>query len=143
MTKSSEALSAVIRLGRYLLEESGKNQVLTGTQLIACEALASQWHQGNYAIGDICVYDNQLYRCVQAHNSEGNPGWSPDKVPALFAAYHTTNPDRAKTYVSPTGAHDAYAIEECVEWKGKIYRCLVHATVHDPDTLPSSWEEIS
>ena len=45
--------------------------------------LFEAWRPGaDYAAGDRVRYGGKLYRCEQAHTSQG--GWEPDKTPALW-----------------------------------------------------------
>ena len=103
--------------------------------------LLTPWKEGPYAAGDVVVYENYPYRVVQAHDSTGNAGWNPKDAPALFAAYHATDRAHALPYVAPSGAHDAYMMDEWMIWTdGRFYRCRQDATVWGPDVLPGAWE---
>ena len=104
-------------------------------------ALFRPWAMGAYVIGDLRNYNGCPVRCVQAHNSTGNPAWTPD-VASLWAEYHGTSVDTARPYKAPTGAQDAYQKDEYIIWTdGKVYRCKQNACVWDPAALPSAWEK--
>lgn len=115
----------------------------TANEVIDMTPLLRLWKEGAYAAGDIAVYDAVPYKCAQAHDSTGNPEWNPAKAKSLWAAYHATDAAHALPYVQPTGAHDAYMTDEYMKWNNAVYRCMVDGTVHDPDTLPGSWEKTS
>jgi hypothetical protein len=54
---------------------------VTGAQCAAATAW-TEWKA--YATGDVVAYAGRSFVCVQGHTSE--PGWTPDAVPALWAA---------------------------------------------------------
>ena len=97
------------------------------------------WTPGKYAIGDLRRYGGAPYRCVQAHDSTANPGWTPDATPALWAPYHGTSVETARPYVAPTGAQDAYAKGEYVIYGGKVYVSKIDANTWTPDAYPQGW----
>lgn len=90
-------------------------------------------------------YGGQLWRCVQGHDSAGQTGWEPGKAPALWAAYHTTDPAFAKAFVQPAGAHDAYLKGEVCLWTdGKVYRSVMEtANAYSPADYPAGWEAVA
>lgn len=138
-----EAKKAMLQF-RFALREAFLTKDRTSTEMLAAETIFDPWTEGSYQLNDVRKHDGQLWRCCQAHDSTGNPGWYPGAVAALWAPYHTTNPEDAKPYIAPTGAHDAYQTGEvCVWTDGKVYRCKADATVHDPATLPASWEVVA
>lgn len=99
------------------------------------------WKEGAYAIGDVRLYGGVPYRCVQAHDSTGNPTWTPDAAAALWMQYHGTSAESARAWVSPAGAHDMYKAGEYVIWTdGTVKKCLTD-TAYSPETYPQAWEE--
>ena len=97
------------------------------------------WKPGAYAVGDVRMYGGTPYKCVQAHDSTANAGWTPDAVPALWMQYHGTTKDTARPWVAPTGAHDMYKSGEWMIWTdGTAYRCVVD-TVYTPTDYPAAW----
>ena len=103
--------------------------------------LLSEWRPGVHEPGDVVVYGGQPRRCVQGHDSTGNPDWTPDAAPALWAPYHATDRAHALPWIAPTGAQDACNAGEWMIWTdGAAYRCRQSATVHGPDVLPEAWE---
>lgn len=97
------------------------------------------WKPGVFALNDVRQYKGIPYKCVQAHDSTDNVGWTPDTVPALWMQYHGTTPETARPWVAPAGAHDMYKAGEFMIWTdGAVYRC-VQDTVYAPGALPSAW----
>ncbi len=101
------------------------------------------WHPGAYAAGDVRMHGGIPYRCVQAHDSTANPGWTPEATPALWAQYHGTTPDTARPWIAPTGAHDMYNAGEYVLWtNGACYQC-VQDTAYSPADYSAAWKQVA
>lgn len=130
------------RAMRRLLEIQARTTApdMNASDVITVRAFLSPWTQGAYSAGDVCVYHDQPWKCAQAHDSTGNPGWNPVEAHSLWFPYHGTTPEAAMPYVPPTGAHDAYQDGEYAVENGTIYRCKTNAVVWPPSILPSAWE---
>ena len=101
-----------------------------------------KWNPGAYVIGDVRVYNNVPYKCVQSHNSTGNDGWNPPATPALWMQYHGTSVESARPWLAPTGAHDMYKTGEYMVWTdGKTYMCKMD-TVYSPTDYAQAWEAV-
>lgn len=98
------------------------------------------WAEGKYALNDVRMYDGNPYRCCQAHDSTGNPGWTPAAAPSLWAQYHGTSRESARPWVQPTGAHDQYLTGEWMIWNGDTYECL-QDTVYNPSEYGQAWRK--
>ena len=88
-----------------------------------------------YAIGQRVRYGDKLYKCVQAHTSQGD--WMPSATPALWVRVSV---EEWPEWVQPTGAHDAYAKGDKVTYKGKRYISLIDGNTYSPDAYPAGWE---
>lgn len=88
-----------------------------------------------YAIGQRVRYGDKLYKCVQAHTSQGD--WIPSATPALWVRVSI---EEWPEWVQPTGAHDAYAKGDKVTYKGKRYISLIDGNTYSPDAYPAGWE---
>ena len=88
-----------------------------------------------YAIGQRVRYGDKLYKCVQAHTSQGD--WMPSATPALWVRVSV---EVWPEWVQPTGAHDAYAKGDKVTYKGKRYISLIDGNTYSPDAYPAGWE---
>jgi len=112
-------------------------------EIISLAPLLREWIPQAYTIGDIIQYADAPYRCVQAHDATGNPGWNPADAASLWAKYHATSAEYALLWAQPTSAHDAYQKNEYMEFTdGNVYRCKINNTVHAPDVLPGAWERV-
>lgn len=138
-----KALESVVRLGSLLLTQAIEKGQLTPTQIIACDGLVKPWAPGPFTKGDVRTEGGQTWKCVQSHDSTATPDWTPTNTRALWVPYHTTDPTRAKPYIAPTMAEDAYNTGECMIWTdGTVRRAKQDSVVHDPDTLPAAWETV-
>ena len=107
----------------------------------AYTAAVREWKEGAYVVGDVRMYQGAPYKCVQAHDSTGNPDWSPEKTPALWMQYHGTSRETARAWVAPSGAHDMYRAGEWMIWTdGAAYECLTD-TVYSPDQYAQAWKK--
>ena len=88
-----------------------------------------------YAIGQRVRYGDKLYKCAQAHTSQGD--WMPNATPALWVRVSI---EEWPEWVQPTGAHDAYAKGDKVTYKGKRYMSLIDGNAYSPDAYPAGWE---
>lgn len=111
----------------------------SASMINAALPLLSEWQPAAYQAGDVRQYQGAPYKCVQAHDATGNPGWTPDTVPALWMQYHGTSAATARAWVAPTGAHDMYRAGEYMLYTdGKTYRCLSD-TAYSPAEYAAAW----
>ncbi len=109
----------------------------------AMEALSlhTKWAEGSYKAGHAVQHQSNLWKCLQDHDSTGNPAWRPGSAPSLWGAWHARSAALALPWVAPTGAHDAYQAGEFMVWTdGAIYKCLADATIFGPDRASECWE---
>lgn len=100
------------------------------------------WKEGVYVVGDVRLYENNPYKCVQAHDSTNNPTWNPAEAASLWSQYHGTSVETARPWVAPTGAHDMYLENEYIIYTdGYIYKC-VSDTVYSPTDFTQAWEVV-
>ena len=78
-------------------------------------------------VGDRYQYEGVLYRCVQAHTTQGD--WTPDVTPALWVVVSL---EEFPQWVQPTGGHDAYNTGDKVIHNGVKYISDVNANVWEP-----------
>ena len=101
------------------------------------------WTAGKtYAAGEYLTYgenavgDPQLYKVVQGHTSQ--EGWKPDATPALYEAIGLDE-SGYPVWAQPTGAHDAYAAGDIVNYNGTLYRSLIDGNTYSPEAYPAGW----
>lgn len=117
-----------------------------GTVLIAAEEQIPTWRQRDYTdvpIGTPYKYGDQVYKLWQAHDATNQPDWSPDKAVSLWDICHTTDPSKAKPYVTPQGTRGMYQIGDVCTEGGIIYRSTIDNNVWQPSAYPQGWKEIT
>ena len=115
--------------------------VETPAEVNEYQAAVREWQPGAYVVGDVRQRLGAPYKCVQAHDSTGNPAWSPENTPALWMQYHGTSRETARVWVAPSGAHDMYKTGEWMIWTdGAAYECLSD-TVYSPDQYAQAWKK--
>lgn len=90
-----------------------------------------------YAVGDRVKYNGILYKCVQAHTSQAE--WPPDVVPALFVRIGDPTEEWPE-WIQPTGAQDAYNIDDKVSHNDKHWVSIANANVWEPGVY--GWNEV-
>lgn len=132
---SQEAVS------RMLLAREINTLPMDTTMTLRCREFFPAWAPGAYTVGYTVQHGGNLWKCLQEHDSTGNPDWCPGKAASLWGAWHALDAPLALPWVAPTGAHDAYQAGEFMAWTdGAIYKCLADATVWGPDVVPGAWE---
>lgn len=126
---------------RAAMDASVLQAAQSTSQLNKVVEFVRTWHPGSYAVGDVRSWQGAPYKCVQAHDSTDNEGWTPEATPALWMQYHGTSRETARPWVAPTGAHDQYlAGEWMIYTDGETYECLSN-TVYTPDVYPAAWRK--
>lgn len=119
--------------GTALIDEENKIPVFDGSKDY------SSWKAGS-PVRELVDGEWQVFTLITPHNASSYPGSTPSNTPALWSIRHTKDPKRAKPWLAPNGAHDAYQTGEYMIWTdGQTYRCTTDNTVWGPDTLPSAW----
>lgn len=119
---------------RALIEQAAVSlndeDALTGIELFPA------WKSGHaYAVDERIRYGEKLYRCVQAHTSQGD--WTPDVTPALWVLVSL---DEWPEWVQPTGAHDAYQTGDKVSHNGQHWQSTMDANIWEPGVY--GWEVV-
>ena len=119
---------------------------LTDTQVIEQETFVPEWRPGVQPAGAVVRRSrlDQAYRVLQAHDSTGNPSWTPEATPALFSVCHTTDPAKAKPWAEPQGTSGMYYLSECYrDQEGAVWRQVYDgANVYDAAALSERWERV-
>lgn len=129
---SMEAVSAIAFVS---LAETGTIDEVTAAEHTD---LFSPWAENiAYGVGNIRSHGENLYRCVQAHTSQGD--WAPDAAPSLWVKIG----DPAEEYPEwsqPVGAHDAYSEGDKVSYSNKHWESTVDNNVWQPGVY--GWDEV-
>ena len=121
---------------RRIIEKASAS--LTDEDALEAVELYPSWAVGvTYEMGIRVRYEGELYRCEQSHTSQ--PDWTPDAVKALWTP--VAEPGEIPVWVQPTGAQDAYRLNDKVYYPNKgdsIYICTVDYNIYAPTVY--GWE---
>ena len=122
---------------RHLIEKA--SALLPDEEALEAVELFPVWSGDGVAYEkDVRVrYDGELYRCEQSHTSQ--PDWTPDAVKALWTP--VAEPGEIPVWVQPTGAQDAYRLNDKVYYPNKgdsIYISTMDYNTYAPDVY--GWE---
>ena len=105
------------------------------------EDVIESWAAGeSYYIGDMVMYQEQQYECIQSHTSQA--GWEPPNAPALWKT-HEEGGDGIPVWVQPTGSQDAYMTGDKVHYPtidDPVYESKMDYNVHSPEAYPEGWQ---
>lgn len=99
-----------------------------------------------YKVDDIFIFgennvgDPQLYRVVQDHTSAAE--WVPSATASLYSPIGLTE-EGYPIWSRPTGAHDAYNIDDIVDYNGTLYKSLINGNTYSPEEYPAGWEIVT
>lgn len=96
----------------------------------------------SYYTGDLVIYGEQQYECIQPHTSQ--EGWEPPNVPALWKE-HSSGGD-IPVWVQPTGTQDAYMTGDKVHYPdadGPVYESTIDNNTWSPEAYPAGWQQVS
>lgn len=104
-----------------------------------------EWKMGEaVSVSDVRRYNNKLYAVIQAHTTQDD--WTPDTALSLWKIYNPKETlqgtELIPDFVQPTGAHDAYKIDDKVVFEGKVYESTIDNNVWSPTEHPSSWKSV-
>lgn len=93
-----------------------------------------------YTQGQIRRYQDKLYKCISAHNSQED--WTPDKTANLWKQISDPNEEWPE-WSRPIGAFDAYQTGDKVIYEGKHYTSLIDNNVWSPTEYAAGWDEVN
>lgn len=120
---------------------------LTGTQIIDREHSAPTFDSTKdysaYPVGAPVTDEGQVWTLIQPHNAAHYEG-RPSTLRALWGLCHTTNPEKAKSWVDAYGTSGMYMTGECYkDADGLVHRAKQDNLVHDAASLPEAWEDVT
>ena len=117
------------------LAEEGTLDEITATEHLE---VFSHWEPNiTYQAGNLRVYEEKLYKCLQSHTSQET--WTPDVTPALWK--EAGNPaEEWPQWSQPIGAMDVYMKGDKVSYNGKHWISNVDNNSWAPGVY--GWEEV-
>lgn len=99
------------------------------------------WKEGkDYAAGARVVYDDKLYKVLQAHTSQA--GWEPGAASSLFAE---VLPGQGGTEVGEWQQPDStngYMTGDRCRFEGVVYESVIDNNVWSPAAYPAGWKAV-
>ena len=99
-----------------------------GQELLDNQSMIPTWRARDFTgvpVGTPYQWEGMIYKLVQAHDATGNEGWTPDAVPALWAA--VSAPGETGTQDDPItaarGMEYTYGLYYLDPEDGKLYQC--------------------
>lgn len=99
------------------------------------------WQPGlAVAVGDVYAFGAFLWKCVQAHTTQGD--WSPDLTPALWHKVEIVTEDATRVWAAGL----EYAVDDVVAYPDAAstkYKCLQAHTAQEgwqPPNVPALWQ---
>lgn len=112
--------------------------VLTDEQAVDCMALYPTWSGDSvdYSTGDRVQYESNLYKCLQAHTSQGT--WTPTDAPSLWAKVLIVDPSVIPEWEQPDSTNP-YSKGDKVTHNGKTWVSDIDGNVWEPGVY--GWTE--
>lgn len=113
--------------------------MLTDEQAAEVPALYKAWEIGvDYAIGDKVQYNEALYKCLQAHTSQGT--WNPVDAVSLWAKVLIPDADVIPEWEQPDSTNP-YMKGDKVTYDGKTWVSDIDNNVWKPSEY--GWSEVT
>ena len=117
--------------------------MVTDEQAATIPALYRPWESGlDYAVGDRRLYENTLYKCLQAHTAQ--EAWNPVDAPSLWAKVLIPDPDVIPEWEQPDSTNP-YMTGDKVTHNGKTWISLVDNNIWEPGVTGTEalWSEVT
>ena len=151
---SNDIKTIMRRQGRAdALELASRTPQMDGTAIIAEEDKIPAWSvNAVYTAAQVGypVQDNgQVYTILMPHTPAHNPGSRPADLRAIYSLMHTTDPARAKPWMSSYGTSGMYRLNEVCTYPDAdgvvhVWRNLWDNNEYPPMSLnvESRWEDL-
>ena len=131
---------------RQAMDLQSRAPAMTGTEIVAEEGKVPAWDpakdytswKAGYPVAD----EGQVWTLIQPHNAAHYPG-RPSSLRALWGLAHTTDPAKAKPWVTPYGTSGLYMAGECCTENGGTFRSIQDNNAYSPSAYPAAWEPVN
>lgn len=120
---------------------------LTDTEIIDNEQAIPEYDAkkdySNCVVDTPVKRNGQVYGLIQPHNAAHYTDVEPGTAggAALWRLKHTTNPAKAKPWVTPDAANP-YKAGECMIWTDGVTKRALRDTVYSPEEYAPDWEDV-
>ena len=118
---------------------------LDGTAIIDKEIAIPQFVNQDYStwpIGSPVIYKDQVWKLIKPYDATVHTQ-TPPELRSLWDVCHTTDPAKAKPWVTPMGG-SAYMKDECYrDETGSVYKALQNNLTYNAKDLPTAWKKIN
>lgn len=126
----------------YVNEEQERLlSILTDEQAITVADIFPEWVEGReYEVGHRVLYENILYKCLQAHTSQAD--WAPDAAPSIWARMLNPDPEVIPVWEQPDSTN-AYMTGDKVHYPdadGPVYESIIDNNTWSPEAYPAGWQ---
>lgn len=139
--KTPEAQAEVVAAS--VLVAQIQAQSLTDEQALSVQAIYPLWdgNNVNYKAGYKILYENILYKCLQAHTSQSD--WTPTAASSLWTKVLIPDPAVIPEWEQPDSTN-GYAAGDKVTHNGVTYESLVDNNVWEPGVTGTEliWQEV-
>ena len=102
------------------------------------------WQPGlSVAVGDVYAFGAFLWKCVQAHTTQGD--WSPDLTPALWHKVEVINGNETRVWASAV-EYDVGDVVAYPDANSARYECIqAHTSLvsWEPPNVPALWKAVT
>lgn len=138
--QAAEQLRRAIQLFAATLDE---------TQAMEIATVYDPWKPGKkYKGGEYVTYgvnavgDPQLYKVIDGKPHTAQADWTPDVTASLYTPIGL-DAEGHPIWSAPTGAHDAYAVGDVVDYNGVLYESLINGNTIVPGTDERYWRVVA
>lgn len=149
MTSKEIIMAAIKNLGKSdAMELLLRIPNMTDTEIIEEEEKIPQYDNkkdySDYEANVFCVRDeDQVWVLLQPYNAAHHPDTRPSGLRALWGLKHTTNPEKAKPYVTPYGTSGLYMKDECyIDEEGAVWISAVDNNAYSAAEYPNNWRKV-
>lgn len=136
MEQAAKETSDINNIVFVTLAENETIDEVTASEHLNC---FEEWQEHcAYVIGHIRKYEDNLYKCVQAHTSQGD--WTPDVTASLWRKIGDPTEEWPE-WSQPIGAHDAYMMGDKVSHNGQHWISQYDNNVQEPGVW--GWEAVA
>lgn len=135
LSARQDSVESASAIAFVTLAETGTIDETTATEHAS---LFGQWVENvAYEQGAIRLFNENLYRCVQAHTSQGD--WTPEAAASLWTKIGDPTEEYPE-WSKPVGSHDVYNTGDKVSYDEKHWESTVDANVWQPGVY--GWDEV-